>query len=69
MAARTNSLFECELAESANPALPEDPDPNQTGVEWLPVDTIDEQPLLPELGERWSELIDSESTTRFHDSS
>lgn len=67
---RTHKLthfFHCELAESATPSLPEDPDPNQIGVEWLPVDCIAEQPLLPELGGDWETIVDPESTVRYVD--
>ena len=35
------------------PTLPDDPDPNQVGVAWLPLSTIEDAPVLPDLGDRW----------------
>lgn len=61
-------FFECELVEPTTPTIPENPDPNQIGVEWLPLETIEEQPLLPELGQEWKRIVESDSTEWYLDS-
>lgn len=62
-----NLFFSCELTGSTQPNLPVKPDPNQVGVEWLPVASIDDQPLAPELGETWNDVLDGEPSTRYVD--
>ena len=44
-------VFHGELR--GEPALSDDPDPNQVGIEWLSLRTIEDEPLLPDLGGRW----------------
>ena len=35
---KLNLVFECTLAEGSVAALPKHPDPNQVGVEWVPLE-------------------------------
>ena len=58
-------FFDCDLVAGTTPALPETPNPNQVGVEWLPLETLVEQPLLPDLGERWNTIADGTPTQRY----
>lgn len=60
-------FFECELSEASTPDLPETPDPNQIGIEWLPLDSIEEQPLLPDLGDTWRTVAMSNPSRRYLD--
>jgi 8-oxo-dGTP pyrophosphatase MutT (NUDIX family) len=43
-------LFECALAEGAEPALPAQPDPHEVAVVWLPVSELPQAPGLGSLG-------------------
>ncbi len=45
-------IFACALREGSQPRLPEQPDPNQTGVRWVPLADLPETPLLPHISER-----------------
>ena len=49
-------LFRCTLEEGSRPAMPANPDPNQTAVKWIPLARLDEIVLLPNLGERIKRL-------------
>lgn len=60
-------FFECELSRTSTPRLPETPDPNQGGVEWLSLDSIEEQPLLPDLGCTWRAAVKSNPSHRYFD--
>lgn len=40
-------IFRCELIPGSVPRLPENPDPHQVAVRWLPLHSLPEQPLLP----------------------
>ena len=60
-------FFECELYGTGTPTLPETPDLNQVGVEWLPLDAIEEQPLLPDLDETWRQVAKSAPARQFLD--
>jgi len=44
-----NLIFDCKLKEGSVPSFPENPDPNQTGVRWVPFDRFDEIVLYPDL--------------------
>lgn len=45
-------VFLCSLTGSDEPRLPDNPDPHQTGVRWLPLADIESIPLLPGIGRR-----------------
>ena len=62
---RVGLVFKCELAVGAQPALPENPDPNQTGVKWIPISHLSaaasskNPPLFPNIGnELFKALMD-----------
>ncbi len=57
-------FFESGLTGATSPTLPKRPDRHQVAVEWLPIETIDEQPLLPEL-DAWGAIINGDQTNRF----
>lgn len=50
-------MFSADLHPDATPTFPANPDPHQVAVEWLNKETIDQEPLLPDLGATWSDVI------------
>ncbi|MGD7051486.1 NUDIX domain-containing protein [Sutcliffiella horikoshii] len=44
-------MFECNVPESCIPRLPANPDPNQTGVKWIPLTELDKVILYPNIKE------------------
>ncbi|MEX2103925.1 MAG: NUDIX domain-containing protein, partial [Bacilli bacterium] len=42
-------MFDCTIKEGSIPAFPENPDPNQTGVKWIPLSQLDEIVLYPNI--------------------
>lgn len=58
-------FFDCGLLPASTPTLPAEPDPNQVGVEWLPLETVGEVPLLPDLGEEWHTAVDPVGGQRY----
>lgn len=42
-------MFDCTIKEGSEPAFPENPDPNQTGVKWIPLTQLDEIVLYPNI--------------------
>ncbi|MCM3630711.1 NUDIX domain-containing protein [Paenibacillus glycanilyticus] len=43
--------FECTLKNGSIPKLPDTPDPNQTGVKWIPISELHAVQLYPEINE------------------
>ena len=52
-------FFHCTLQDGSEPRLPDVPDPNQVGVEWLPLERLEAAPLFPSLGALWRTLVES----------
>lgn len=48
--------FECHLRAGQEPSLPARPDPNQTGVRWVPFEHLPTVALLPDVA---AELVDA----------
>ncbi|WP_404462650.1 NUDIX domain-containing protein [Sutcliffiella horikoshii] len=44
-------MFECNIKEGCKPRMPADPDPNQTGVKWIPLTELDKVILYPNIKE------------------
>lgn len=42
-------VFLCKLAEGCEPCLPDQPDPNQVAVEWIPIDELQNHWVLPNI--------------------
>lgn len=67
---RTHKLtlfFDCELVGDSTPRLPAVPDTNQVGVVWLDLDSIETEPLLPDLGAEWRDVVESTLAARYLD--
>ncbi len=45
-------MFDCTIKEGSEPAFPDNPDPNQTGVRWIPLSQLDEIVLYPNIKKR-----------------
>ena len=45
-------MFECTLKNGSIPRLPDKPDPNQTGVKWLPISDIENVELYAKIGKQ-----------------
>jgi 8-oxo-dGTP diphosphatase len=43
--------FECKLKEGSEPRMPENPDPKQTGVKWVPISELHSIQLYPEINQ------------------
>ena len=52
-------VFRCTLRIGSELGVPEQPDPDQIGVCWLPVAALPTAPLLPKIGARLFDLITS----------
>ena len=42
-------MFDCKIKEGSIPKLPNNPDPNQIGVKWIPLNKLDEILLFPKI--------------------
>ncbi|MDP5273719.1 NUDIX domain-containing protein [Chengkuizengella axinellae] len=45
-------MFECKIKENAIPKMPSNPDPNQSGVKWIPLSKINDIVLYPNIREQ-----------------
>lgn len=44
-------FFECKLKPGSIPKLPEHPDPNEVAVEWLSIDSLERELVIPDISE------------------
>ncbi|KQL32941.1 NUDIX hydrolase [Bacillus sp. FJAT-25509] len=42
-------MFRCHIKEDSIPTMPLNPDPNQTGVKWVPINELDKIILFPNI--------------------
>jgi 8-oxo-dGTP diphosphatase len=52
-------MFECNIIEGSTPRLPKDPDPNQTGVRWIPLTEINKIVLYPNIKKQIIEFYEN----------
>ncbi|GED15818.1 NUDIX domain-containing protein [Aneurinibacillus migulanus] len=45
-------MFECKIKDGCKPRLPNNPDPNQIGVKWIPLSKLDNVILYPNIREQ-----------------
>ena len=45
------TIFDCTLKEGAEPSISLTPDPNQTGVKWIPLNELSQIVLYPNIRE------------------
>lgn len=48
-------MFRCRIKEGSTPSMPINPDPNQSGVKWIPIDKIDDIILFPNIKDQIKE--------------
>lgn len=52
-------MFECTVPEDCIPRLPANPDPNQTGVRWVPLTELDKVILYPNIREHILKYVEN----------
>ncbi|WP_339146591.1 MULTISPECIES: NUDIX domain-containing protein [unclassified Sutcliffiella] len=52
-------MFECTINVGCTPRLPANPDPNQTGVKWIPLTELDQVILYPNIKEHILRYVDN----------
>ncbi|RFB14934.1 NUDIX domain-containing protein [Bacillus sp. HNG] len=50
-------LFECEIKNGSSPRFPSNPDPNQTGVKWIPLAELNQIVLFPNIKEHLVDYV------------
>ena len=55
-------IFDCKLIDGSTPRLPEQPDLNQTGVKWMPLDELKNIKLVPNIAESIIEYAKNKRT-------
>ena len=50
-------VFRCQLQPGSEPHLPANPDPHQVAVQWVPLDDLPSQPLLPKIADQILTLV------------
>jgi hypothetical protein len=45
-------MFECTIKNGSIPRLPDKPDPNQTGVKWIPISDLENVELYAKIGKQ-----------------
>ncbi|TYS68295.1 NUDIX domain-containing protein [Sutcliffiella horikoshii] len=52
-------MFECNIKEDCIPGMPAKPDPNQTGVKWIPLTELDKVILYPNIREHIHDYVEN----------
>ena len=60
---RISITFLCTLKENSEPQMPRIADPNQIDVVWLPIDALDDIPVLPVIGKELAKALESQHAT------
>lgn len=53
-------IFECTLKNNSIPQLPQNPDPHQSGVKWVPLEELDSILLIPNINKQIKEYIQNQ---------
>jgi 8-oxo-dGTP diphosphatase len=53
-------IFECTLKNNSIPRLPQNPDPHQSGVKWVPLEELDSILLIPNINKQIKEYIQNQ---------
>jgi 8-oxo-dGTP diphosphatase len=53
-------IFKCTLKNNSIPRLPQNPDPHQTGVKWVPLEELNSILLIPNINKRIKEYIQNQ---------
>jgi 8-oxo-dGTP diphosphatase len=60
-------IFECTLKDGSTPRLPDNPDPHQSAVKWIPINELDSIVLIPNIKSQIKDYIESKSITYIED--
>jgi 8-oxo-dGTP pyrophosphatase MutT (NUDIX family) len=58
-------IFECTLKNNSKPRLPQNPDPNQSDVKWIPLEEIDSILLIPNISQQMINYIKNKRNIDF----
>ncbi|MBN3554617.1 NUDIX domain-containing protein [Fictibacillus nanhaiensis] len=58
-------MFECSRIEDSQPKLPDNPDPNQTGVKWISLKDLEQITLYPKIQRHIKAYIDQKQYNAF----
>ncbi len=65
-------FFACVLVGSSEPQMPDNPDPGQVAVEWIPMERLSELNIAPDISDVWADVMQGEpaglSRRRLHGS-
>lgn len=53
-------MFDCKITEGSIPKMPLNPDPNQVGVRWIPLEELDDIVLFPNIKSQILEYVRKE---------
>jgi 8-oxo-dGTP diphosphatase len=60
-------FFECKLKPGSVPRLPNNPDPHEVAVEWIPIDQLSTTPVIPDISETLLESLKNGESTYCED--
>ena len=60
-------FFECRLKPGSIPRLPDNPDPNEVAVEWVPIESLAQEPVIPNIENVVLDAINTGETIYFED--
>ena len=60
-------FFECKLKQGSVPELPDNPDPNEVAVEWIPIESLAQEPVIPNIANILIKAINTGETMYFED--
>ncbi|HIF71776.1 MAG TPA: hypothetical protein EYQ61_04405 [Dehalococcoidia bacterium] len=58
---------ECTLKPGSVPRLPYEPDPNEVAVEWIPIESLSQEPVIPNIANVLTKAINTGETMYFED--
>ena len=58
------TIFDCALKEGAEPSISLTPDPNQTGVKWIPLNELSQVVLYPNIREEIVAYVQKRTTIK-----
>lgn len=66
---RLGLIFLCKLKDGSEPQMPEQPDKNQVGIEWLPIEMLSQlnrPPIFPQIEKHLIDAIEGQHNAFFY---
>jgi 8-oxo-dGTP pyrophosphatase MutT (NUDIX family) len=60
-------FFECQLKSGSEPRFPDNPDPHEVAVEWVPIDDLANLPVIPDISQDLIVALNGGNATFFED--